>query len=80
MKKFRFGLIGNNVTYSKSADIFKAVFKQHDIDGSCEVFNICPDEFNQKFQSITGSAVDGDRKSTRLNSSHTDISRMPSSA
>ncbi len=59
MKKFRFGLIGNNVTYSKSADIFKAVFKQHDIDGSCEVFNICPDEFNQKFQSITGSAVDG---------------------
>ena len=26
------------------------------------------------------SAVDADRKSTRLNSSHTDISRMPSSA
>ena len=30
---------------------------------------------------IRGSAyVEGDRKSTRLNSSHTDISRMPSSA
>ena len=26
------------------------------------------------------SRKDGDRKSTRLNSSHTDISRMPSSA
>ena len=31
---------------------------------------------------ITGGAIAGgeDRKSTRLNSSHTDISRMPSSA
>ena len=28
----------------------------------------------------TRSAVDGDRKSTRLNSSHTTVSRMPSSA
>ena len=27
-----------------------------------------------------GIGVEGDRKSTRLNSSHTDISRMPSSA
>ena len=27
-----------------------------------------------------GSALETDRKSTRLNSSHTDISRMPSSA
>ena len=27
-----------------------------------------------------GIGVDPDRKSTRLNSSHTDISRMPSSA
>ena len=29
---------------------------------------------------LFGSLVQGDRKSTRLNSSHTDISRMPSSA
>ena len=28
----------------------------------------------------TGTSTDRDRKSTRLNSSHTDISRMPSSA
>ena len=27
-----------------------------------------------------GKMIEGDRKSTRLNSSHTDISRMPSSA
>ena len=29
---------------------------------------------------VNGDAVLADRKSTRLNSSHTDISRMPSSA
>ena len=29
---------------------------------------------------VGAAACDGDRKSTRLNSSHTDISRMPSSA
>ena len=29
---------------------------------------------------VTTSGSTGDRKSTRLNSSHTDISRMPSSA
>ena len=29
---------------------------------------------------VTATATNSDRKSTRLNSSHTDISRMPSSA
>ena len=36
---------------------------------------------NATFKTIIGKLPDGrDRKSTRLNSSHTDISRMPSSA
>ena len=33
-----------------------------------------------KSNTIAIGAAKGDRKSTRLNSSHTDISRMPSSA
>ena len=32
------------------------------------------------FALLPGGSCQGDRKSTRLNSSHTDISRMPSSA
>ena len=36
------------------------------------------DETNDELQEINDSVLD--RKSTRLNSSHTDISRMPSSA
>ena len=59
MKNFRFGLIGNNVTYSKSADIFEAVFKQHNIDGTCAVYNILPDEFQSKFLKLTETEVDG---------------------
>ena len=56
-------------------------------------FDICPDcnepthetkweeqhELHKEWIS-SGKAVYGDLKSTRLNSSHTDISRMPSSA
>ena len=33
-----------------------------------------------KIAFVTGASYGIDRKSTRLNSSHTDISRMPSSA
>ena len=37
-------------------------------------------EARAKQQAMVQEAKDEDRKSTRLNSSHTDISRMPSSA
>ena len=37
-------------------------------------------EFDVVVTRLRMDKVDGDRKSTRLNSSHTDISRMPSSA
>ena len=39
-----------------------------------------PEEFSGERLHIPGYPNEGDRKSTRLNSSHTDISRMPSSA
>src|ERR1044072_346846 len=45
-----------------------------DFAGPMEVFNYA------NFEIFTVSKTKGDRKSTRLNSSHTDISRMPSSA
>ena len=34
----------------------------------------------RRISSLAGASAHADRKSTRLNSSHTDISRMPSSA
>ena len=46
--------------------------------GSAAVWTTCMVFF--QFLLLFGYAYSEDRKSTRLNSSHTDISRMPSSA
>ena len=47
-----------------------------------EILNATITVFNKKGMKFTMDDVarEGDRKSTRLNSSHTDSSRMPSSA
>ena len=37
-------------------------------------------KIKRQYKYLAAFNLDGDRKSTRLNSSHTDISRMPSSA
>ena len=37
-------------------------------------------EFRDAIQAVAAALLAGDRKSTRLNSSHTTVSRMPSSA
>ena len=42
--------------------------------------NLLWDSKYQTAQNLTKGLIVSDRKSTRLNSSHTDISRMPSSA
>ena len=51
--------------YDQDVYVMRGVYRQQDID-----FNL----------SQFGLFLNKDRKSTRLNSSHTDISRMPSSA
>ena len=51
------------------------ILEQHELDEMLEVFNdICKPEFDKDVSS------EEDRKSTRLNSSHLKLSRMPSSA
>lgn len=59
MERFRFALIGHNVTYSRSADIFERIFSLKNINGSCEIINIDPDGFVDRFRSITEEQVDG---------------------
>ena len=47
---YKFGLIGQNVAYSKSADIFKAIFELKGLDGSFENFDLVSEnEFEKKF-------------------------------
>ena len=59
MKSFRFALIGHNVTYSKSADIFTAIFEIEKVNGSCTIYNIEPDDFADEFPRISSDDVDG---------------------
>ena len=51
-------------------------------DGQCHVFNNCvlPSSCTPDHTRLGFDKLDTDRKSTRLNSSHAAISRMPSSA
>mgnify|MGYP003336403429 CR=1 FL=1 len=45
-----------------------------------DMFSTLLKETGNEYAGIADDGVEADRKSTRLNSSHTDISRMPSSA
>ena len=51
-----------------------------EIKPNIHVVMVTKSEEESLMHDAIGSKIDGDRKSTRLNSSHTDISRMPSSA
>lgn len=56
---YRFGLVGHNVSYSKSSEIFQAIFKHLNAEGSFEVFNFSGDQFADEFQRLVGSGVQG---------------------
>lgn len=56
---YRFGLVGHNVGYSKSAEIFKAIFKHLEVDGTFEVFNFTTEQFADRFRKLTASGVQG---------------------
>ncbi|MDH3891575.1 MAG: shikimate dehydrogenase [candidate division Zixibacteria bacterium] len=56
---YRFGLVGHNVGYSKSSEIFEAIFKHLAADGSFEVFNIATEHFAEQFHKLIESGVQG---------------------
>ena len=56
------------------------VFVKGFIRAYCEFLEASPDEALGLYGEAVGEAVKADRKSTRLNSSHIQKSRMPSSA
>ena len=64
--------------------IIAASFDLREIDEIIEIINHLPNPLDKAtiglLKKMNGGSDHPDRKSTRLNSSHTDISRMPSSA
>ena len=64
-----------NEVMNKYYDPEKCVFFENALQSNAYIFR-----GNAELQAVLDSKRNPDRKSTRLNSSHTDISRMPSSA
>ncbi len=57
--QYHFGLVGHNVAYSKSPEIFEAVFDHLKIAGRFELFDIRPEQFADDFQKLASSGVQG---------------------
>lgn len=55
----KFGVVGHNVTYSKSPDIFHAIFDHCGIAGTFDIINISPDEFEKRFAEIIEAGYTG---------------------
>ena len=55
----RFGVIGHNISYSKSPDIFQIIFSISKIQGDFDIIEIKPDDFNVLFPALTKSGVCG---------------------
>ena len=58
-KKLRFGLVGHNIGYSKSVDVFDAIFQIARVRGSFENFDITPEQFSDSINDVINSDVDG---------------------
>jgi len=56
---FHFGLIGENISYSKSKEIFEAIFEQNNISGKFSIFDISASVLESKLQEIKKSHIDG---------------------
>jgi len=56
---YRCGLIGHQISYSLSKDVFQAIFSIKGIDGSFEVFDIPPPNFHGRFIQLTKDGLQG---------------------
>ena len=76
-------ILTNNVRFNQEADSLNFCLLGPDAAPGTDEFDLFIKEVANEMTTKAGqkcTAIRRDRKSTRLNSSHTDISRMPSSA
>ena len=52
MTNFKFGVIGHNISYSKSPKIFNAIFKLRQINGEFIVYDFPEKEFESYLPNI----------------------------
>ena len=58
-EKLKFGLLGENILYSKSPDIFSHIFELEDIDGEFILFDVDKDRIEATIEKIVDSGVTG---------------------
>jgi len=56
---YHFGLVGHNVAYSRSPQIFQAVFDHLETSGRFEVYDIAPEKFPSEFRRLVSSGAQG---------------------
>lgn len=56
---YRFGLIGHRVSYSRSGDVFRAIFSLMGIKGVFDVFDVAPDDFRAQLVELVKDGVQG---------------------
>lgn len=58
-RKYKFGVLGHNIDYSKSPDLFTAVAQIAGVECDCRLFDVAPDDLEHRFPEILKSGVDG---------------------
>ncbi|MFH1687292.1 MAG: shikimate dehydrogenase [bacterium] len=58
-KALRCGLIGHNITYSKSAELFRAMFNMLNMEGRFEIFDVAPSDLEQTVRRAAADRFDG---------------------
>jgi len=59
MESFKFGLIGHNIGYSRSVDIFEIIYEVAHVKGSFENFDLAPDTFEKEFKKVVQKGING---------------------
>lgn len=52
-QQFQFGLIGRNISYSRSVEIFEAIFNHFDATGRFELFSLEPDDLHTQLRQLS---------------------------
>ncbi len=56
---YRFGLIGHRVSYSKSGDVFRAIFSHIGKKGAFDIFDVAPGDFHDQLVELVKDGVQG---------------------
>jgi shikimate dehydrogenase len=57
--EYRFGLVGHNISYSRSPDIFKSIFRHNGATGEFRNYDLEPASFDEQFRKLIAEGLSG---------------------